>query len=386
MRVARVSTICALISTLVSSTAAGQAIDNLVDVGGYRLHFHIVPGHGIPILFESGGGNDATVWQDLLQPVAAATGTTLITYDRAGWGRSEIDTTRHGILNGVESLEAGLRKLGYADDIILVAHSFGGFYATLYASRHPQHIKAAILIDANLACFFTEDELRRLKNSNADLKKPGGQSVARDFEAIDWDSTVAVMRRTPFPSQIPVLDIIAERTLFEGTPNAERWRACHREFVAASAARQGITARGSGHYVFRSSPELVTVGIARSYADFASQERRSEALARVVDYALEAVIDVKARADQYRHSEDDLNSWGYDLLGRNAKQQALAVFQLNASLHPQSATAYDSLAEGYEAAGDREQAIRNYKRALEISPGYKHSAERLRAMGAPQRQ
>src|ERR1700674_4279051 len=156
MRVARVSTICALISTLVSSTAAGQAIDTLVDVGGYRLHFHIVPGHGIPILFESGGGDDATVWQDLLQPVAAATGTTLITYDRAGWGRSEIDTTRHGILNGVESLEAGLRKLGYADDIILVAHSFGGFYATLYASRHPQHIKAAILIDANLACFFTE--------------------------------------------------------------------------------------------------------------------------------------------------------------------------------------------------------------------------------------
>ena len=53
------------------------------------------------------------------------------------------------------------KSLGYAGDIMLVAHSLGGFYATLYASRHPQHVKAAVLIDANPACFFTDDYLAR---------------------------------------------------------------------------------------------------------------------------------------------------------------------------------------------------------------------------------
>jgi pimeloyl-ACP methyl ester carboxylesterase len=380
MRAALATTICVLVSALVSSTVAAQAIDTLIDVGGYRLHFHVIPGHGVPILFESGGGDDATVWQDLLRPVARVTGATLITYDRAGWGRSEIDTTQHGIVKGVESLEMALKKLGYSDDIMLVAHSFGGFYSTLYASKHPQHTRAAILIDANLACFFTDDELRRTESSSADLEKLRAQSVARYYQAVDWESIVGVMRRTRFPSQIPLIDIVAERTPFEGTPNADRWRACHREFVAASAARQGITAHGSGHYVFRSSPELVTVAIAKVYAGITAKALGPRVLATAVDYSLEAVDDVKAKADRYRHSEDDLNSWGYDLLHQGAKQQALAVFELNVSMHPQSANAYDSLAEGYEAAGDRAQAITNYKRALQINPTFPHPADRLKVL------
>jgi pimeloyl-ACP methyl ester carboxylesterase len=116
---------------------------------------------GIPILFESGGGDDATVWKYILKRVAAMTGTTLITYDRAGVGKSEMDPSQHGVGNGVKGLEIGLKSLGYAGDIMLVAHSLGGFYATLYASRNPQHVKAAVLIDANPACFFTDDYLAR---------------------------------------------------------------------------------------------------------------------------------------------------------------------------------------------------------------------------------
>lgn len=39
---------------------------------------------------------------------------------------------------------------------MLVAHSYGGFCATLYAARHPTTVKAAVLIDANLACWFPD--------------------------------------------------------------------------------------------------------------------------------------------------------------------------------------------------------------------------------------
>jgi pimeloyl-ACP methyl ester carboxylesterase len=90
-----------------------QTIDTLIDVGGYKLHFDIIKGKGIPILFEAGGGEDATTWKKIIHPIAERTATTLITYDRAGFGKSTFDTARHGILNGMTGLETALKKLGY---------------------------------------------------------------------------------------------------------------------------------------------------------------------------------------------------------------------------------------------------------------------------------
>ena len=97
-----------------------QTLDTLVNVGGYKLHFHIIKGHGTPILFDAGGGDDASAWNDILPQISEATGATLVAYDRAGFGKSTFDTTRHGLLNGVIGLETGLNKLGYDKEIILV--------------------------------------------------------------------------------------------------------------------------------------------------------------------------------------------------------------------------------------------------------------------------
>jgi hypothetical protein len=60
-----------------------QTLDTLINVGGYKLHFHIIKGQGMPILFEAGGADNATVWNDLLTRISDITGTTLITYDRS---------------------------------------------------------------------------------------------------------------------------------------------------------------------------------------------------------------------------------------------------------------------------------------------------------------
>ncbi|HKG08352.1 MAG TPA: alpha/beta hydrolase [Pedobacter sp.] len=78
-----------------------QEIDTLIDVGGYKLHFHVIKGKGTPILFESGGGDDASIWNALLPNIHKKLGATLITYDRAGFGKSTIDTSGLIILTEV---------------------------------------------------------------------------------------------------------------------------------------------------------------------------------------------------------------------------------------------------------------------------------------------
>jgi pimeloyl-ACP methyl ester carboxylesterase len=120
-------TTVAIFGLLAPAVARCQETDTLVDVGGHHLHFRILQGHGIPILFDAGGGNDGTVWDSLVHPVGAITGAPIITYDRAGFGKSDIDTNeraidQHGILNGIEGLETALRQLGYGGNIVLVAH------------------------------------------------------------------------------------------------------------------------------------------------------------------------------------------------------------------------------------------------------------------------
>ena len=65
---------------------------------------------------------------------------------------------------------------------------------------------------------------------------------------------------------------------------------------------------------------------------------------------------------------DRFNTWGYNLLGQQRAKDALAVFQLNAWAHPQSANAQDSLADGYAAVGDKESARRAIERAIAVAP------------------
>src|SRR6266542_461122 len=164
-----------------------QTIDTLIDVGGYQLHFNIIKGRGVPILFEAGGGEDATTWKNIIKPIAGITHTTLITYDRTGFGKSTFDTTQHGILNGIIGLETGLNTLGYNHNIILVAHSQGGLYATLYASRHADKVKAAVLIDATTSCFYEETRLAATQHIIDEQKntlketKPGSYYQGADF-------------------------------------------------------------------------------------------------------------------------------------------------------------------------------------------------------------
>jgi tetratricopeptide (TPR) repeat protein len=87
----------------------------------------------------------------------------------------------------------------------------------------------------------------------------------------------------------------------------------------------------------------------------------SEALRRYQSYR----ADPKRR---YVDTEEELNSLGYRLLHDKRMDQAIAIFELNASEHPTSSNAWDSLGEACLLAGRREAAIQHYRKSLELDP------------------
>jgi tetratricopeptide (TPR) repeat protein len=70
----------------------------------------------------------------------------------------------------------------------------------------------------------------------------------------------------------------------------------------------------------------------------------------------------------YTDTERAMNSLGYRLLGEKMTSQAIAVFKANVEAYPGSPNVYDSLADAYIAAGDKQAAIESYRRMLEVDP------------------
>jgi len=83
--------------------------------------------------------------------------------------------------------------------------------------------------------------------------------------------------------------------------------------------------------------------------------------------------------------ERAINSLGYGLLDAKKIDEALTAFRRNVELYPQSANAYDSLADGLEAAGKADLALKSVEKAVEVGnqsgdpllPDFRKHLERL---------
>lgn len=103
---------------------------------------------------------------------------------------------------------------------------------------------------------------------------------------------------------------------------------------------------------------------------------------RGFDKASTVLAGLRRQDPTFKPDEHELNDWGYRLLSNGKPVEALAVLGLVAELYPQSGNAYDSLAEAYAANGDRQRAIVNYRRSLELDPNNANAASRLKALEA----
>ncbi len=79
-------------------------------------------------------------------------------------------------------------------------------------------------------------------------------------------------------------------------------------------------------------------------------------------------------------NEGQLNQLGYNLMGTQRVKDAIEVFKLNVEDYPQSANAYDSLGEAYLKDGDKELALKNYRRAVELNPKNTNAIETIKKL------
>jgi CubicO group peptidase (beta-lactamase class C family) len=81
-------------------------------------------------------------------------------------------------------------------------------------------------------------------------------------------------------------------------------------------------------------------------------------------------------------SEATVNTTGYNLMGSKKMADAILVFQKNVELHPDSWNAYDSLGEAYMKNGDKDLAVKNYRKSVELKPTNENGQAALKKLGA----
>jgi tetratricopeptide (TPR) repeat protein len=103
-----------------------------------------------------------------------------------------------------------------------------------------------------------------------------------------------------------------------------------------------------------------------------------------IDAAVHRYQELKAAGtDNYNFDERELNTLGYKLLQNKQYHEAVRIFQLNVEAYPHSSNVYDSLGEAYMDAGDRPEAIVNYKRSLRLNPKNRNAVAMLQKLNAP---
>jgi len=237
--------------------------DTFADVGGYRLHFRIVDGRSPAIVLESGGGADASQWSTLQLQLARATGSAVVSYDRAGFGDTDLPRTAYDAAQEVDGLHKGLQHAGLASEVVLVGHSYGGMLNQLYANQFPQSVKGIVLVDPNTVAFVDAiggpGEFMVVPFDTTPPLSKTAQAGVRQILA--FDKTVEAVRKASIPKAIPVTVITAGKPWWPTPERSKAYRGGHEAIVAEALGRSLIVAEGSAHNIPRERPDLVVSAV-----------------------------------------------------------------------------------------------------------------------------
>ncbi len=243
-------------------------IENMIDVGGRKLHCCLY-GKGSPtVVLVSGLEAPQAYWNSVIPDLAAKT--TVVTYDRAGIGKSEIDDLPTHGEQSAKDLHVLLDKLGVPRPYILVGHSYGGSVVRLFAFMYPDNMGGLILEDTQhedvlieLRKILKGKDLEAFDQLVADMfSTPENPETEADYR----DITRAQLRKSKPLPRIPFVVLTsADRAKAMGPmfsdealkKMAESDFALNKKLAALIPGGRQIIVEGTGHNIHVDKPEAL---------------------------------------------------------------------------------------------------------------------------------
>ncbi len=252
-----------------SDPRSSGVVDELVEVGGARLHVHCSGAGDATVVLIAGLGDGGDNW-GAIEP-AVAPSARVCSYAHFGTGTSDPPPGPQTFSTRANDLQTLLQAAGERGPYLLVGHSFGGAEAVMFASMFPDDVTGVLLLDASPATWITtlcsvvddgSDAAASYRELCAALSDP-----ANNPEHLDAPSAFAEVAEVTSLGDLPmIVDTAAEHpwglTPSEDDRLDEEWNAGQDHWVSLSSAAQLMSVDDTGHHIEVDRPDVVNLQIA----------------------------------------------------------------------------------------------------------------------------
>lgn len=256
--------------------------ERFVDLGYHKLFARIAGNQQakFTVVFESGAGGSSKDWEKVSQFLPADL--RLLTYDRAGLGKSEVGPLPRTMEQEVLELHQLLKSVKIRGPIILVGQSIGGLMVRLFTEQYGKNVVGLVLVDPThessvLGSMKYGGWVRlREKATGKPIPKPQlstkeslGYDATVDYMAEEFQKIYLSSSKTPQALGKRPLVILGagKRNQPPGTPD-EQWKELRaerdkqiQELTQLSSNSKFILDPKSGHLIHYDNPEIVAQAI-----------------------------------------------------------------------------------------------------------------------------
>ena len=275
----------------------------LYEVNGHKLHLYCTGAGATTVILEAQATSSSFDW-GYVQPEIAQF-IRVCSYDRAGFGWSELGSGPRTAQQAADELYMLLNEAGEQGPYILVGSSYGGHIVRLFAHDHPDEISGVILVDARPEKLYSIPEIQKQANTslvsmrliaflgefglsrifmalNPEMMIPPAaapyyNSVPGSYEIVFqhklWYAIYAEAQAMELSDaqvaaigsmgDMPLIVYRHGKPMFGSYPPQEaeeleqKWQAFQEEIASQSSAGQVIVAEASGHTIQMDQPAII---------------------------------------------------------------------------------------------------------------------------------
>lgn len=207
--------------------------------------------------------------------------------------------------------------------------------------------------------FFYKPDKDAMRATVTPRSAPLTEQVTYDFADVHADNATLVMRWEKM--EVPIkIDVDVHGIVLAELPDQLRGLGAFGWETWYEAAHYAHTEKIATEQAMK----WVDASIARG-ANFENQTLKAKMLEESGKTA-EAADLRKKMIDGATNAQ--LNTYAYTLMNEGKTAEAVKMFELNAKRHADDPNVHDSLGEGYMMAGNKEGAIKSFKKSLSMNP------------------
>ena len=204
-------------------------IDELVPVGGARLHVRCVGAGDVTVVLISGFLDAGDKWGAVTPTVSSRA--RVCAYDRFGDGTSDPPPATQTFATEATDLRSALGSVDEPGPYIVVGHSFGGPEAVTFAAQFPTEVVGLVLVDASPTSWLTAScAVPDDGSPTAHVFRDNCGSISsaeNNAERLDGPTAFTEVAATGSLGSVPLSVITAAQHAYPGLATSEEARLNH---------------------------------------------------------------------------------------------------------------------------------------------------------------